>query len=384
MTKDLKILFPILHNYLNYDENHGIEIISTGVNSSSISKKPSLLKHYYVNEETEKIIINNIKWAQGEITKPIFQFAYLMLPTKCNQSCKGCFMGQDKSNLPEYYDGSDFSERELYEICSFLRNHGAKSVVYGGVGELFNWKGAFKFIEIIQSYGLDIVIFTNGTLLSQDDVIRLNEAGVTLIISLRDTIEKFHNQFVGTNNFLKSLLSIEYALSIGMQEDNRLSVEIPVTKLNGKRVLLNFIPAMRGLGIVPMVEEYIQISVSNEEQALSHDFKEAREFINLSRNLDMKLGVNWIPEVGTRIIGQPKCKRPLYSFAIFPNRNIMDCPSHSVSYGNLFKNSIDEIIYSDNFRNEILNFSLCACSVFYTNSNLDLPVRLPNYLEALI
>jgi len=290
-------------------------------------------------------------------------------------------MGKDKGKLPEHLSGPYFSDQELFEILSFLRDHRTEAIVYGGGGELFAWEGAFDLIERVTLFGLKMVIFTNGTLLSRRDLARLNSFGAVLIVSLRDTVERYHNAAVGIDGFSRTLSTIENALSEGFHRDSRLAVEIPVTKENERRVLDDFLPAMRFLGIVPMIEEYIQISTSEVERDRSHTFAQSRTFFKKACEKDSNLGVFWTPERAQRMIDQPQCKRPLYSFAIFPSGDVLDCPSHSRCYGNFKKSSLHEVIYSDQFKASILDFSLCACSVFYTWSDTEVPHDLPHCLE---
>ena len=376
----IEVSYPMLKPFLREDRETGLAFSSDAVNNSQKNRKTRLLKYYYADRITDKIIQHNIMWAQGKKDKPIFQFAYIMMPTICNQACCGCFMGQDKGKLPKHLDGPYFSDHEISDILQFLKQHGAKAIVYGGGGELFTWGGAFNFIEQVAAAGIHPVLFTNGTLLTKDDVKRLNSLGAVLIISLRDTVEYYHNKIVGACNFRSSLAAIEFAITEGLHHDGRLAVEIPVTRYNEERVVKDLLPILRNLNIVPMIEEYIQISVSKEEQATSHNFAQSRSFFkNISRR-DEELDVFWQPEFGARMIDQPKCRRPLYSFAIFPSRDVLDCPSHSINYGNLRAQSLESIIYSESFKKNILDFNLCACSVFYTESNGMIPNNLPENL----
>jgi MoaA/NifB/PqqE/SkfB family radical SAM enzyme len=381
---DLRIKFPILSDILQFNEKHGIEIVAKNfILKRNCSNKLKYLKYYYSDEETQKIIENNIEWAKGKSKKPVFKFAYLMLPTLCNQACVGCFMGQDLSKLPKYFAGAYFNKNELDEIISFLLAHGAKSIVYGGMGELFLWKNAIDYIKYINKKGLKFIVFTNGTLISKKQIELLNKLESTIIISLRDTIESNHNKIVKRKNFIKSLSTIEYALSLRMNLSDRLAVEIPVTNENEHRVLNNFLPAMRFLEIAPMIEEYI---CDNKDQShySPHNFDKARSFFIEASKKDSLLGFNWKPEFGTRIIAQPQCKRSLYSFTIFPNRDVADCPVKSRIFGNIQKESLKRILYSQEYKKTILNFNLCACSVFYTHNKKSLTHNIPNYLRQMI
>lgn len=339
-----------------------------------------LLKHYMVDDSVQGIIQHNLRWARGEEEKPQFKFAYVMLPTACNQRCMGCFTGQDKSRLQSGLDGPFYSDKTIDDIIGFLQDHGTEAVVYGGGGELFTWKGAFDYIERITDSGLGMVIFTNGSLLKKQDVKELTSRDISLIISLRDTVESEHDKAIGVRGFKRTLRALDYALENGMHEHNRLAVEIPVTRNNQERVIYDFVPAMRSLGIIPFPEEYIQIMTSDEEKRVCHDFREAREFFTRMAEVDRKFGYHYEPVFGQRMHAQPKCERPIYSFAIYPSGDIMDCPSHSVNYGNFLETSLSEVIY-DGFKDKIRNFQLCPCSVFYTVTDKEIPTELPKHLE---
>lgn len=386
MTKDQTSLergFPKLHSVLAETSN------GLSINGLWIAKEkaighvpPPLLKHYMVDESIQKVIEHNLQWAKREKDRPWFEFAYVTLPTECNQRCSGCFTGKDKSRLSPELNGPFYTTQTLDQIIKFLHKHRTKAIVYGGGGELFTWKGAFDYINQITDSGLGMVIFTNGTLLKQKDVERLADKDISLIISLRDIVEEKHDLITGANGFRNSLQTLEYALECGMQEENRLAVEMPVTKNNEERILLDFIPAMRYLRVIPFVEEFITISASEQEKSNCHTFSESGIFFKRMEEIDWRLGYDWGSTFGQRTQAQPKCQRPLYSFAIYPNGAVMDCPSHSISYGNFYQTSLEEVIYSG-FKAKIKHFQLCPCSVFYTENDAQVPKELPEHLEAL-
>lgn len=373
--------FPKLESVLE-DSPSGLAIIGRKLvpETDHPKREIPLLRHYMVDDSVQKVIDHNLSWANGDEEKPQFKFAYMMLPTLCNQRCMGCFTGQDKSKLQAGLDGEFYSNETIDEVIGFLKDHGTEAVVYGGGGELFAWKGAFDYIERITDSGLSMVIFTNGSLLQEQDVKELASRDISLIISLRDTVESEHDRAIGVNGFKRTIQSLEYTLQNGMHEQNRLAVEIPGTRDNEERVIYDFVPAMRTLGVIPFPEEYIQIMTSDEEKRVCHDFREAREFFRRMAEVDKKLGYHHAPVFGQRMHAQPKCERPLYSFAIYPSGDMMDCPSHSVNYGNFLETSLPEVIYTG-FKDKIRNFQLCPCSVFYTSDDKEIPTELPKYLE---
>jgi MoaA/NifB/PqqE/SkfB family radical SAM enzyme len=137
---------------------------------------------------------------------------------------------------------------------------------------------------------------------------------------------------------------------------------------------------MRYLGVIPFVEEFITITASEQEKSVCHSFADSRIFFDKMMDVDWRLGYDWSPVFGQRTLAQSKCQRPLYSFAIYPNGAVTDCPSHSVSYGNFYQTSLEEVIYTG-YKAKIKDFRLCPCSVFYTGNNAQIPKELPKHLE---
>jgi len=371
-----------IDNYLSDDPTLGITIDGSSIQLPA-QFETRQLRYYSATTKTAETIRHNLEWAQTGEGAPEFQFVYLMLPTRCNQKCAGCFVGQDKGRLPKQLSGPFFSKQELDQIFFFAREHGAQAIVYSGGGELFTWRGALGFVEQAKKHGLNMMIFTNGTLLDRDKLQHLNQLGVALTVSLRDTTEHLHNTVVGFTGFRRAIVTIQTAMDLGMHEYGRLAVEIPVNKNNEGRIINDLLPVLRACRIVPMIEEYITTLTSEEENKWCHTFPQAREFFKKLAYRDAELGTKWQPEYGTRMLAQPKCRRPLYSFAIFPNGEVVDCPTNTVSYGNLREQNLYDIVYSDRFRKAVLSHELCPCSVFYTESSQQIPQVLPKHLQRM-
>jgi len=115
--KDITCEYPILSEFITKHNSSDIAITNK-FSKLKIGKVPKL-KYYFHDENTDKIIKNNLDWALGKSTSPQFQFVYLMLPTKCNLACHGCFMGQDKKLLPENFLGDVFKKAEIKNISNY-------------------------------------------------------------------------------------------------------------------------------------------------------------------------------------------------------------------------------------------------------------------------
>jgi len=368
MLSKYKILSPILQQ-----ESGVLKVV--GRSFLPLKKKESksvpILRHYMVDSSIEKIINHNFAWAKGRREKPLYKFAYLTLPTGCNLRCKGCFAGREYGSTPTEYLGPFYSKKTLSKIIKFLKGHGAEAIVYSGAGELFLWPGACGYIDYITSRGLGMVIFTNGTMLTKEIISFLSKRDVSLIFSFRDTTSDGHDKFVGREGaFGKLLQAVEWACQCDMHLKNCVAAEIPVTNYNEERVLGDFIPAMRRLSIIPMVEEFIPGFLKTEEKKMCHSFLQARHFFEKAEAIDRRFGINHRTVHGQRMLAQPKCMRPLYSFAVFPNGDVSDCPVRACVYGNINNRSIQKTLYSKRTKQYLKSYQYCPCSVFYTKDGM--------------
>ncbi len=374
-SEDIKQVYPNISEILDNDSILGLKFCSKGtfkLNNELNSLKG--LKYYYSDQHTKEIITHNLKWALSKEKKPKFQFIYILLPTNCNQKCYGCFTGKDLETFPVKSSDTFYSKKELDNILEFALEHDVKAVVYGGSGELFTWHGSIDYIKNIHKRGLKSVIFTNGSLLDENKLKILNDLEAALIISIRDTNEHNHNLLVGVNNFKTVLKNIDTAISLGFSENNRLAIEIPATTDNESRIINDLLPCLRHKNVIPMIEEFLQPKNCDKTYS-AHNFTESRTFFNNLVCMDNTLGYKWLPELGTRVLGQPKCERPLFSFTVLPNRDIADCPAGFKVFGNIKDEAIQNIIYSSKYKSQITDFKFCACSVFYSDNDKDIPVE---------
>ncbi|NQT50209.1 radical SAM protein [Candidatus Kuenenbacteria bacterium] len=337
--------------------------------------------------EAKDVKEHNLRYGNGLETEPRLLLSWLMLPTRCNQNCKGCYAGKDRKRmnhcLPNFY-----SPKKLDELLATLKRYGVRTLGYGGVGELFTMKrpsspmGWREYIDMIIGHGFSMLIFTNGTLLTQEDIAWIEKRPISLIFSWRDTVASEHDKIVRLkNSFQNSVQALEFALRAEMQNDNRIGVEIPVIKSNIERVLYDFIPAMRYLGIIPYAEQYMQVCTSPEEKKMSLNFAEARGFFQRAQEIEAKFGYVHQTCFGQRMVSQTACDRPVFSVTIYPDGIVTPCPASSEKLGNVHESSLDEILLSEKYKNWLKDFGICACSVFYTDDRSQIPANIPNFLE---
>lgn len=118
-----------------------------------------------------------------------FKTLFIEITNHCNYRCKHCY------NCSGEFGAKEISLEELKEILLDFVVHGIDSVVLSGGEALLHTK-VWEFIDLIQRYGLQITLLTNGKLLNEKNINNLKKYNVHIQISLDGGTEK-------TNDFIR-------------------------------------------------------------------------------------------------------------------------------------------------------------------------------------
>lgn len=137
-------------------------------------------------------------------------FLGLLLSTDCNLNCVYC--GISDRRLKDR--GKSLTASEYCNIINQAGNIGSRSVLLGANGEPLFTKGLPDIIESIKKINNIPVIFTNATILGNDDLCKkihgidgiqllkiLDNAHASLIISCESCKRDIYNQVVGCNYY---------------------------------------------------------------------------------------------------------------------------------------------------------------------------------------
>lgn len=119
----------------------------------------------------------------------VFKTLFLEITNQCNYRCKHCY------NCSGEFGIKEISLGELKKILLDFVVHGIDSVVLSGGEALLHTK-VWEFLELIQWYGLQITLLTNGKLLNETNINNLKKYNVYIQISLDGGTEK-------TNDFIR-------------------------------------------------------------------------------------------------------------------------------------------------------------------------------------
>lgn len=127
--------------------------------------------------------------------------AYLEVTNTCNLRCIHCYKTAG-SPLPE-----ELTTEDWFSIIDQLKALGVFDIAITG-GEPFMREDLFAILEYLVENTFSVNLFTNGTLLNQEQVKRLKEINVAKVVVSIDGTKKTHEKIRGKNTFDKTVESI--------------------------------------------------------------------------------------------------------------------------------------------------------------------------------
>ncbi|RMF94014.1 MAG: radical SAM protein [Candidatus Schekmanbacteria bacterium] len=200
---------------LQYDE----EFLSYCIDEKLISLKEKKEKHF----QSQPI---------KKPTLPSLRYLELQITDRCNLKCKHCYLGNPKKR-----DLKIGIIESLFD--QFEEIQGLRMIISGGEPLLHP---RFEEInELLKDRSFRAILLTNGTLLDEDLIARINVQEYQISI---DGLEEAHNFLRGRGTFKKSMQSVEMLLKKG--------IDVSIATMANKKNANDF-PAMekifRDMGI---------------------------------------------------------------------------------------------------------------------------------------
>lgn len=159
-----------------------------------LTKKKIILSHDGEDEDV-------IGWVRKQVPRPAISLCYFILSERCNLACKYCFLGNN-SEKRELFSSKDMS-REVADkaIDFFVRQlnlsgidfeKNSSQIIFFGGEPLINFEileyVAQRINELKSDFPVlassEMTVITNGTLLTKERIVKLNDLGVTVNISI--------------------------------------------------------------------------------------------------------------------------------------------------------------------------------------------------------
>jgi MoaA/NifB/PqqE/SkfB family radical SAM enzyme len=125
---------------------------------------------------------------------PKVRMLYLEVTHRCNARCLTCYTKAGKEK-PEVLT---FEEKK--SVIAQARALGAKSVSLSGSGEPLLYERLFDLIDYIRRLDMQVVIFTNGTVLDEQTAARLISSGVVTYVKLYSLDPQVFDRMMGKPN----------------------------------------------------------------------------------------------------------------------------------------------------------------------------------------
>lgn len=217
-----------------------------------------------------------LQFVRSKIPAPMTSVCYLILSEQCNLACKYCFLGNNnevkrKGFLLENMSGGtadkalDFFIRQIKESGQDTEENEPVLIFYGGE-PLINFEVLEHVAERINSLrgsvpcikNMEMSMVSNGLLLDEARILRLQELGVGIAISIDGfTVEA--NQMrvdrAGNKVFPRILEKLDLCKKLGV--DASLSVTLSEETLQNKEGVLRLIDeyGIKGLGFNIMMSD---------------------------------------------------------------------------------------------------------------------------------
>lgn len=209
-----------------------------------------------------------------------FSFAdtvYIELTRRCNLRCKHCLnnSGLDIEN--------SLTKKEVLDLILKLYNAGLQEIRFTG-GEPLLFDGIEECVALAHSLGLKTSLGTNGTLLTEEKVKKLTNAGINQIIVSLDGTKDKHDFIRGNGNFERTMRGLKNAITA----DIDVRVNSVLMKSN-KEDVINLAKELDKIGVKLFIRRFIQ---TGRAENLVDEELDGEEYQNVKIRLQEQLNRN--------------------------------------------------------------------------------------------
>ena len=225
-------------------------------------------------------------WSKGESHGP---FKLMYFPTNiCNMKCSICWQRKG------VHDFTELSPERQVHLIEEAINLGVRELVIGGGGEpLVRWHQLRPLFERALEAGVHCMMFTNGTLITQEIAQELIQMQLNKVLVSLDGLQPANDEVRQVGSFEKAIRGLKHLLNARGQNSLPLIGVGGVMTRKGIHDLPNFLHFLGGLGCDQF--NLIRLVVYTEEQRhfaiLPSELKEFEHIISLAQKEASKAGM---------------------------------------------------------------------------------------------
>lgn len=260
----------------------------------------------------------------------------LELSHLCNLRCIYCYA---ESGLPL---DNELSYEEIIGVIDQAKCLGARRIIVLGGGEPMAYPRIMDVLRAINARGLEIELFTNGTLLSPDIVREFYHLGVHPVIKCNSLIPEVQDALAGKDGTFEAIThGLDLLLQAGYPNGLSLGAQTVVCQQN-----LEELPRMwrwlRKQGIIPYFE-----TITAQGRAVDHPDLAVtpqnlrRLFDELARIDCEEFGVQWEAKPPVAAF---TCRRHFFSCTVTAIGDVIPCPGVNIVTGNIRQDVLGDIL----------------------------------------
>lgn len=288
-----------------------------------------------VLEERTKTLEQDIKIQYYDALRALFGVQFEMT-FRCNEHCRHCYCPRENDIENE------LTTDELKHVIDDLYEMQVVELTFTG-GDLFMRSDAFEVMEYAHSLGFVIDIFTNGTLLKEDDFYRLKKlyprsvhfSIYNYIPEKHDAFTQLPGSFKKTTDAIKKckLLGIPVNIKVSLVEENREDIQ-------------GIIDLAKELGTTIQISMQITPTNQGDMQSTEHRLKNVEAYAEVMRKIDKNILLSCGGEfISTDCKPEDRsiCGAGAYSLNVNPYGEVFPCNALLLSLGNVREKRISEI-----------------------------------------
>lgn len=285
----------------------------------------------------------NVQNRKGWIKTTKISAISIEIVQKCNQNCVRCYLKGLKTNEEQ------LTLLELSDLFTDLSIYGITSVCLSG-GEPFMHENIFEIIEMAKNKSFQVLIATNGTLLTDKTLQKLKSADVDGLQISVDGLKETHDftrQQPGAFESLKQVFNKCYDFGIPAYA----FTNVNNYNINELTTLNEILFAWKATGHV--INRYIPSGVAIDNFELINRSDLIKEFEKLKNNVKTPI-ISCDPVINLLLDRSHICGAGYYASCITADGFVKLCDTLPIFIGNIRENNFGFIIENSKLINDII------------------------------
>jgi MoaA/NifB/PqqE/SkfB family radical SAM enzyme len=260
---------------------------------------------------------------------------------RCNLNCQYCF--RDVYGTKEALK-KELNLRERLDLIKQAKELGCETIKITGAGEPFADPDLWPMIEFANALGMWVLIFTNGSLITEKIAQKIFQMKVSLIVKCNSFDEETEDKMVGKVGYAaKRNKAIQYLIDVGMNKTTptRLGRDLVITKFNENEVY-DSLRWCRKNNVFPLFRPLMPIGGAKKLTDWMMSKEETKEMYEKARQVDSEdFGLNY--NLTLPYMGGVWCRQLHYAIYVNILGEAYACTGSKKLLGNFKQQSLSDI-----------------------------------------